>query len=143
MTTSPPTIRRGIATAGADDLLDAGPDLCPPAAAVVPAPPWRPGSGARPGHDEVTLIRRRPVATTVARAVSVVQHFASLPVWERKARRIEVDPRGRHGTYTVSGRIAGLVPWRATFRYELTDAGFHSWMPGPKMGVQVAAASTS
>jgi hypothetical protein len=83
-------------------------------------------------------MRQRRVDTEAARAVSVVQHLASLPVWERKARRVAVDPRGRHGSYIASGRIAGLIPWRATFDYELTDVGFHSWMPGPKMGVQVA-----
>jgi hypothetical protein len=71
--------------------------------------------------------------------VSVVQHLASLPVWERKARRVTVEPAGpRTGTYTAAGRIAGLVPWRATFEYELTETGFHSWMPTPRRGVQVA-----
>jgi pimeloyl-ACP methyl ester carboxylesterase len=122
MTTLPPTIERGIATAGADDALDAEPDLCQPAAAVVAAPPWRPGLGARPGRDEVTVIRHRPVGTTAMRAVSVVQYLASLPVWERKARRVTVDPRGCHGTYTACGRIAG----------------FHSRMHRSKMRVQVA-----
>jgi hypothetical protein len=31
-----------------------------------------------------------------------------------------------------------VVPWRATFDYELTDVGFHSWMARPKMGILVA-----
>jgi hypothetical protein len=71
--------------------------------------------------------------------VSVVRHLASLPVWERKARRMTVQPAGpRRGSYTAAGRIAGLVPWRLTFEYELTDAGFHSWMPAPRRGFQVA-----
>lgn len=79
MTTLPPTIERGIATAGPNDVLDAEPDLCQPAAAVVPATPWRPGSGARPGRDEVTVIGHSPVGTTAERAVSFVQYLASLP----------------------------------------------------------------
>jgi len=34
-----------------------------------------------------------------SRAVSVVQHLASLPVWERKARRVTVEPAGpRNGS---------------------------------------------
>jgi hypothetical protein len=71
--------------------------------------------------------------------VSAVKHLASLPVWERKARRVTVKPAGpRHGNYTADGRIAGLVPWRASFEYELTGAGFHSWMPAPARGFQVA-----
>jgi hypothetical protein len=71
--------------------------------------------------------------------VSAVKHLASLPVWERKARRVTVKPAGpHHGNYTADGRIAGLVPWRASFEYELTGAGFHSWMPAPARGFQVA-----
>jgi hypothetical protein len=50
-----------------------------------------------------------------------------------------VQPAGpRTGTYTAAGRIAGLIPWRAAFEYQLTDAGFHSWMPAPRRGFQVA-----
>jgi hypothetical protein len=87
----------------------------------------------------VTVIRQRRLDTPGTRAVSVVQHLASLPVWERKARRMTVKPAGpRNGTYTAAGRIAGFIPWRATFGYELTDTGFHSWMPAPRRGVQVA-----
>jgi hypothetical protein len=100
-------------------------------------PPWR--TAAAPGWNEVTVIRQRRIDTPGTRAVSVVQHLASLPVWERKARRVTVTPAGpRNGTYTAAGRIAGFVPWRATFEYELTDADFHSWMPTPRRGFQVA-----
>lgn len=109
----------------------------PATEAVVPDPPWR--AAAAPGRNEVSVIRQRRLDTPASRAVSVVQHLASLPVWERKARRMTVQPAGsRTGTYTAAGRIAGLVPWRAAFEYELTDAGFHSWMPGARHGVQVA-----
>jgi hypothetical protein len=105
--------------------------------AVVPDPPWR--TAAAPGWNEVTVIRQRRLDTPGTRAVSVVQRLASLPVWERKARRMTVKPAGpRTGNYTAAGRIAGFIPWRATFEYELTDAGFHSWMPTPRRGVQVA-----
>ncbi len=71
--------------------------------------------------------------------MSVVQHLASLPVWERKARRVTVKPAGpRNGSYTAAGRLAGFVTWRATFEYELTEAGFHSWMLTPRGRFQVA-----
>jgi hypothetical protein len=67
--------------------------------AVVPDPPWR--TAAAPGRNEVTVIRQRRLDTPGTRAVSVVQHLASLPVWERKARRVTVKPAGpRHGNYT-------------------------------------------
>jgi hypothetical protein len=105
--------------------------------AVVPDPPWR--TGAVPGRNEVTVIRQRRLGTPGTRAVSVVQHLASLPVWERKARQVTVKPAGpRNGSYTAAGRIAGLVAWRAAFEYELTEAGFHSWMPTSGRGFQVA-----
>ena len=111
--------------------------VAPATEAVVPDPPWR--TAAAPGRNEVTVIRQRRLGTPGTRAVSVVQHLASLPVWERKARRVTVKPAGpRNGSYTAAGRIAGLVTWRATFDYELTDAGFHSWMPTRRRGVQVA-----
>lgn len=104
---------------------------------VVPDPPWRTAAAA--GPNEVTVIRQRRLDTPASRAVPVVQHLASLPVWERKARRMTVQPAGpRTGTYTAAGRIAGLIPWRATFEYQLTDTGFHSWMPAARHGVQVA-----
>jgi hypothetical protein len=107
------------------------------AEAVVPDAPWR--TAAAPGWNEVTVIRQRRLDTPGTRAVSVVRHLASLPVWERKARRVTVKPAGpRSGSYTASGRIAGLVTWHATFEYELTEAGFHSWMPTLRRGVQVA-----
>jgi hypothetical protein len=109
----------------------------PATEAVVPDPPWR--TAAAPGRNAVTVIRQLRLDTPGTRAVSVVQHLASLPVWERKARRMTVKPAGpRNGTYTAAGRIAGFIPWRATFEYELTDTGFHSWMPAPRRGVQVA-----
>jgi hypothetical protein len=109
----------------------------PATEAVIPDPPWR--TTAAPGWNEVTVIRRRRLDAPGTRAVSVVQHLGSLPVWERKARRVTVQPAGpRNGSYTAAGRIAGFVTWRASFEYELTDAGFHSWMPTPRRGVQVA-----
>ena len=78
------------------------------------------------GRNEVTVVRQRRLDTPSTRAVSVVQHLASLPVWERKARRVTVNPAGpRTGRYTASGRIAGFLTWRATFDFELTEAGFH------------------
>jgi len=104
--------------------------------AVVPDPPWR--AAAAPGWNEVTVIRRRRIDTSRTRAVAVVQHLAGLPVWERKARRVWVKPAvPRTGNYTATGRI-GFVSWRATFAYELTDVGLHSWMPTPRNGVQIA-----
>jgi len=79
------------------------------------------------------VISQRRLDTPGTRAVSVVQRLASLPVWERKARGVTVKPAGpRTGNYTAAGPIAGFVTWRATFEYELTDAGFHSWMPTPR-----------
>jgi hypothetical protein len=109
----------------------------PATEAVVPDPPWR--TAAARGWNEVTVIRQRRLDTPGTRAVSVVQHLASLPVWERKARRVTVKPAGPHnGSYSASGRIAGSVTWRATFEYELTAAGFHSWMVTPRRGFQVA-----
>jgi hypothetical protein len=104
---------------------------------AVPDPPWR--TAAAPGRNEVTVIGQCRLDAPGTRAVSVVQHLASLPVWERKARRVAVKPDGpRNGSYTAAGRIAGLVTWRATFEYELTETGFHSWMPTPRRGFQVA-----
>ena len=109
----------------------------PATEAVVPDPPWR--TAAAPRWNEVTVIRQRRLDTPGTRAVSVVQHLASLPVWERKARRMTVKPAGpRHGNYTAAGRVAGVIPWGATFEYELTDTGFHSWMPAPRRGFQIA-----
>ncbi|MGH9267453.1 MAG: hypothetical protein ACRD0D_04680 [Acidimicrobiales bacterium] len=87
----------------------------------------------------MTVVRERHIDAPAERAVAVVQHLGSLPVWECKARRITVTPSGaRHGTYTACGRIMGLIPWGARFDYELTDRGFHSWMPAPIWGMQVA-----
>ena len=86
----------------------------PSTEAVVPDPPWR--TAAAPGWNEVTVIRQRRLGTPGIRAVSVVQHLARLPVWERKAHRMTVQPAGsRHGNYTAAGRIAGVIPWGATF----------------------------
>jgi hypothetical protein len=105
--------------------------------AVVPDPPWR--TAAAQGRNEVTVIRQCRLGTPGTRAVSVVQHLASLPVWEPKARQVTVKPAGpRNGSYTAAGRIAGLITWRAAFEYELTEAGFHSWMPTSRRGFQVA-----
>jgi len=109
----------------------------PGAEGVVPDPPWR--TAAAPGRNEVTVTRQHWLDTPGTRAVWAVQHLASLPVWERKARRVTVEPAGpRTGTYTAAGRIAELVIWRAAFEYELTETGFHRWMPTPRRGVQVA-----
>jgi len=67
--------------------------VAPAAEAVVPDPPWR--TAAAPGWDDVTVICQRRLETSSSRAVSVVQHLASLPVWERKARRVTVKPACR------------------------------------------------
>jgi hypothetical protein len=55
-------------------------------------------------------------------------------------RRVGENERTTTGVAAAAeaGRIAGLVTWHATFEYELTEAGFHSWMPTPRRGVQVA-----
>lgn len=105
----------------------------------VPDPPWRATPTPSDQRREVTVVRERHIDAPAERAVAVVQHLGSLPVWECKARRITVTPSGaRHGTYTACGRIMGLIPWGARFDYELTDRGFHSWMPAPIWGMQVA-----
>jgi hypothetical protein len=75
------------------------------------------------------VIRERCIDASGERALAVVQHLGSLPVWERKARHVTVTTSGpAHGTYKARGRIVGVIRWRAIFDYELTDTGFHSWM---------------
>jgi hypothetical protein len=106
---------------------------------VVPDPPWRIAATSGGRWSEATVICRRRLDAPAARAVAVVQHLPSLAVWEPKARHVVVTPTGPgRGSYTATGRVAGLVPWRATFDYELTGDGFHSWMPAARMGIQVA-----
>src|SRR5260370_42692963 len=75
--------------------------------AAVPDPPWR--TAAAPGRNEVTVIRQCRLDAPGTRAVSVVQHLASLPVWPRKARSVTVKPDGpRNDSYTAAGRNAAL-----------------------------------
>ncbi|MGH9242760.1 MAG: hypothetical protein ACRD29_00230 [Acidimicrobiales bacterium] len=106
---------------------------------VVPDPPWRAAPAPSDAGCEVTVVRERRMDAPGERAVAVVQHLGSLPVWERKARHVTVTPSGpAHGTYAAYGRIIGLLLWRAHFDYELTELGFHSWMPAPVHGMQVA-----
>jgi hypothetical protein len=77
------------------------------------------------------------VRTTVARAsadvaVAVVNDIASIHLTERKADTCEFLPEtATTGTYRITGHVARVVPWRATFRYERTSGGFHSESTAP------------
>ncbi len=84
----------------------------------------------------VVVRRERQVTAPAHRAVEVVQHLASLPVWERKVRNVNVTPTDEtQGTYTVRGRLFGIVPWRGSFDYELHPTGFHSTSQAPIRGI--------
>jgi hypothetical protein len=70
-----------------------------------------------------TIVVRAPADVTVA----VVNDIASIHLTERKADTCEFLPETETtGTYRVTGRVARVVPWHATFRYELSPHGFHS-----------------
>jgi hypothetical protein len=70
-----------------------------------------------------TVVVRAPADVTVA----VVNDIASIHLTERKADTCEFLPETETtGTYRITGRVARIVPWRATFRYQLSPHGFHS-----------------
>jgi hypothetical protein len=85
------------------------------------------------------MISRRveAVRTTVVRApadvtVAVVNDIASIHLTERKADTCEFFPETETtGTYRITGHVARVVPWRATFRYRLSPSGFHSETTAP------------
>lgn len=81
----------------------------------------------------VRLVRSLSAGVPADAAITLVQRIDSLPQWERKVRTVRVVPHGqRRGRYAAEGRLFGLVPWRATFEYEMTDSGFRSAMLDPR-----------
>ncbi len=77
---------------------------------------------------ERTIVVRAPADVTVA----VVNDIASIHLTERKADTCEFLPEtDTTGTYRITGHVARVVPWHATFRYELSPRGFHSEATAP------------
>jgi hypothetical protein len=75
----------------------------------------------------VIAVRQVRVPCPKADAVAVVQDLTTLPSYEQKVRQVSVEPGGDGvGQYTLTGKLAGLVPWRGTFHYVLHPDGFHS-----------------
>jgi hypothetical protein len=75
-----------------------------------------------------TIVVRAPADVTVA----VVNDIASIHLTERKADTCELLPETETtGTYRITGHVARVVPWRATFRYQLSPQGFHSESTAP------------
>ncbi len=75
-----------------------------------------------------TIVVRAPADVTVA----VVNDIASIHLTERKADTCELLPETETtGTYRITGHVARVVPWRATFRYQLSPHGFHSESTAP------------
>jgi hypothetical protein len=75
-----------------------------------------------------TIIARAPADV----AVAVVNDIASIHFTERKADTCEHLPEtATTGTYRITGHVARILPWGATFRYALTPQGFHSESTAP------------
>jgi polyketide cyclase/dehydrase/lipid transport protein len=75
-----------------------------------------------------TILVRAPADVVVA----VVNDIASIHRTERKADTCEFLPEtDTTGTYRITGHVARIVPWRATFRYQLSPHGFHSESTAP------------
>jgi hypothetical protein len=75
-----------------------------------------------------TIVVRAPADV----AVAVVNDIASIHLTERKADTCDFHPETETtGTYRVTGHVARIVPWRATFRYQLSPHGFHSESTAP------------
>ncbi len=82
------------------------------------------GTNGMPVAVAVRVIR---VPCPKADAVAVVQDLTTLPAYEQKVRGVSVQPGGdSDGEYTLTGKLAGLLPWTGRFRYVLHDDGFHS-----------------
>lgn len=76
---------------------------------------------------DVLAVRTIRIACDKAHAVAVVQDMGMLTTYEQKARVVQAQPASaRTGRYSVTGRLAGLLPWRGTFSYLLHGDGFHS-----------------
>lgn len=77
-------------------------------------------------HD-VLAVRTIRIPCDKSDAVAVVQDMGMLTTYEQKARVVDAQPASsRAGRYSVTGRIAGLLPWRGVFSYLLHGDGFHS-----------------
>jgi hypothetical protein len=75
-----------------------------------------------------TILVRAPADVVVA----VVNDIASIHRTERKADTCEfLLETDTTGTYRITGHVARIVPWRATFRYQLSPHGFHSESTAP------------
>jgi hypothetical protein len=76
---------------------------------------------------KVNAVRTIVVGAPADVTVEVVNDIASIHLTERKADTCEFLPEtATTGTYRIAGHVARVVPWHATFRYELSPRGFHS-----------------
>ena len=98
----------------------------PSAAGPAPAPP-----GAGPGdpdlaavaaslgggRPDVLAVRTIRVPCAKSHAVAVLHDTGGLATYEQKCRVVDARPRGaRTGQYSVTGRIARLIPWHREMR---------------------------
>lgn len=84
---------------------------------------------ALPGPEEarVAAVRDVLVYAPLEQTLAIVREIELLEPLERKARTVAVHPSGpTDGWYTITGRIARLVPWRGDFAYTQHEAGWHS-----------------
>lgn len=82
-----------------------------------------------PGRTEARVAATRDVlvAATLEQTLAIVRQIELLEPLERKARTVAVRPSGpTDGSYTITGRIARLVPWLGAFSYAQHEAGWHS-----------------
>lgn len=81
----------------------------------------------------------RPIAAPAWTALDVIQDLELIAEFEPKVTNASVHPSTpTRGTYEVTGKLFGLVRWRGTFEYQLTDTGFHSYMTEVVGGVSVS-----
>lgn len=84
---------------------------------------------ALPGPEQarVAAVRDVLVCAPLDQTLTIVRDIERLEPLERKARTVAVHPSGpTDGWYTITGRIARLVPWRGDFSYTQHEAGWHS-----------------
>lgn len=85
------------------------------------------GAVARPAAPDVLAVRTLRIPCAKADAVAVLHDLTTLARYEQKARRVAVEPAGDQvGWFSLSGRLAGLLPWRGRFCYVMDGDGYHS-----------------
>ena len=79
------------------------------------------------GRPDVLAVRTIRVPCAKSHVVAVLHDMGGLAAYEQKCRVVDARPSGPvTGRYSVTGRIARVLPWHREFSYLLHDDGFHS-----------------